>query len=133
MTMEIQVQVYVLMVQGAYAGVLSLTHCHTIEYNILIPHLKVKLLSRTQKKWRKLYLHLWCRCPTYPSLKDGCQLLTDPNDECCQSPLCVEKNPKNPYQVITAPKGQFTGGSQTPNGPLGQNPNLVSRSSKFQD
>ncbi|XP_076111939.1 uncharacterized protein LOC143080127 isoform X2 [Mytilus galloprovincialis] len=62
------------------------------------------------------------RCPTYPALQDGCQLLTDPNDQCCQAPLCVGKNPNNPYQVITAPKGSFTGGNKPPVGPNGQVP-----------
>ncbi|XP_076111945.1 uncharacterized protein LOC143080130 isoform X2 [Mytilus galloprovincialis] len=70
--------------------------------------------------------HINCndRCPTYPPLSDGCQLLTDPNDQCCQAPLCVDTNPKTPFQVITAPKGSYTGGNQPQIGPNSQIPHL---------
>ncbi|XP_060081054.1 uncharacterized protein LOC132560404 [Ylistrum balloti] len=59
------------------------------------------------------------RCPTYPALHEGCRLLTDPNDQCCQAPLCINPNPSNPYQVVTGPKGTFTGGTpiNNPNQP----------------
>ena len=57
------------------------------------------------------------RCPTYPAQQAGCQLLTDPNDQCCQAPLCVNPNPTGPYGVVSGSKGSFTGGTpQTPNG-----------------
>lgn len=53
------------------------------------------------------------RCPTYQALRDGCTLLTDPNDQCCQAPLCINQTAQNPLYIATGIKGSITGGTPT--------------------
>lgn len=59
-----------------------------------------------------------CRCPTFPALTPNCSLVTDPRDECCQVPLCVNKGnnstsivgvPGSVYGVSLPVKNQYTG------------------------
>ena len=57
---------------------------------------------------------LWtdCRCPTYPNLPVGCTSQTDPNDPCCQIPVCP--SPKPQYTVSPIP---YTGSPTPYHGP----------------
>lgn len=50
-----------------------------------------------------------CRCPSYPDLPVGCTSQTDPNDPCCQIPVC----PSPPLKITVSPK-PFTGSSVSP-------------------
>ncbi|XP_060063144.1 kielin/chordin-like protein [Ylistrum balloti] len=50
------------------------------------------------------------RCPSFPVLTSTCSLVTDPNDDCCQVPKCVNTNTTNPDQVIIGVPGTITNG-----------------------
>ncbi|XP_078338507.1 uncharacterized protein LOC111134355 isoform X1 [Crassostrea virginica] len=54
------------------------------------------------------------RCPSYPPPKPGCRLVTDPTDQCCQAPICIDVNSTNPFTVVTGNKGTFQGTPQQP-------------------
>lgn len=58
--------------------------------------------------------HIYCRCPSYPPPKPGCRLVTDPTDQCCQAPICIDVNSTNPFTVVTGNKGTFQGTPQQP-------------------
>ncbi|XP_053376973.1 uncharacterized protein LOC123528762 [Mercenaria mercenaria] len=58
------------------------------------------------------------RCPTYPALTPNCTLVTDPRDECCQVPYCIDKGnnstsitgvPGAVYGYSLPVKNQYTG------------------------
>ena len=54
-----------------------------------------------------------CRCPTYQTLSQGCTLVTDPKDSCCQVPECLNPNSTNPNTIITGVPGTIIVTPQT--------------------
>lgn len=63
------------------------------------------------------HVHFTSRCKTYPPLGNNCTLVTDPNDQCCQVPSCVNPNTNNPNQIVTGVVGTITGSSLPDNNP----------------
>ena len=53
-------------------------------------------------------------CPTYPPLRGGCTMVTDPQDSCCQVPQCAPTNPGTSPNttVITGVPGTISGQNQ---------------------
>ncbi|XP_041376878.1 uncharacterized protein LOC121389349 [Gigantopelta aegis] len=59
------------------------------------------------------------RCLTYPQLKPGCTMITDPSDPCCQIPKCTKPDVTNPDHTLPGIPGTIHGSSL----PTNQNPN----------
>ncbi|XP_071091876.1 uncharacterized protein [Haliotis cracherodii] len=57
------------------------------------------------------------RCATYPQLKPGCTMITDPNDACCQIPKCNSPNTNGNQHILTGMPGSITGQSLPPSNP----------------
>ncbi|KAK7491400.1 hypothetical protein BaRGS_00017378, partial [Batillaria attramentaria] len=62
------------------------------------------------------------RCPVYSQIPPSCQLITDPNDPCCQVAVCEPTRPgfSNTSVILTGLVGNISGHSLPPNnrGPL---------------
>jgi len=56
-----------------------------------------------------------CRCPTYPALSPGCTMVTDVNDQCCQTPQCAPISPSPNVTTIPGVPGATITGSTQPN------------------
>ena len=70
------------------------------------------------------FILYFTRCPSYSDIPAGCQLVTDPQDSCCQVPDCPgQPNTSNNTIIIKGPIGTISGSSLPPNhrGPLTRN------------
>lgn len=80
--------------------------------------------SKAQKLCFFNFILYFTRCPSYSDIPAGCQLVTDPQDSCCQVPDCPgQPNTSNNTIIIKGPIGTISGSSLPPNhrGPLTRN------------
>ena len=81
-------------------------------------------IPRAQKLCFLSFILYFTRCPSYSDIPAGCQLVTDPQDSCCQVPDCPgQPNTSNNTIIIKGPIGTISGSSLPPNhrGPLTRN------------
>ena len=81
-------------------------------------------VPRAQKLCFFNFILYFTRCPSYSDIPAGCQLVTDPQDSCCQVPDCPgQPNTSNNTIIIKGPIGTISGSSLPPNhrGPLTRN------------